>query len=51
MNLIKCVRNCKYQNEGYCCRDECGEVKCVIGGCPYYEINSSLIDRDENLSE
>lgn len=40
MNLIKCARNCKYQAEGFCCHDDCGEVKCVNGGCPYYEKNS-----------
>lgn len=47
MNLIKCVRNCKYQSDGYCCRDECGEVKCIVGGCPYYEKNSPPQNGDE----
>ncbi len=39
MNLIKCTKNCKYQSDGFCCYDECGEVKCISGGCPYYEKN------------
>jgi hypothetical protein len=42
MNLIKCARNCEYQLDGYCCRDESGEVKNPFGGCPYFETKNPL---------
>lgn len=36
MNLIECSESCKFQADGYCRLEKCGEVSSVESGCPYF---------------
>lgn len=47
MNLIQCAKNCKYQNDGYCNLNVCGNVTSPDNECPYFV--ASLLDNGKSL--
>ena len=49
MGLIQCAENCKYQIDGYCNLEICGNVNSPQHVCPYYL--PRLTNISESLSE
>lgn len=47
MSLIQCAENCKYQNDGYCNLEICGNINSPESDCPYFV--SALLDNSKRL--
>ncbi len=50
MNMILCSRNCRHQQEGYCCLEGRAVItNAVVSPCCYYEENISKRGKENIL--